>query len=127
MTAHADDIAALRRLLEGVEGFAERMGWRRVNPKADGLPVRYATYWTNGRRVVHPRWDRANRHDIALAVGVAMEMLRERLGMSIVQALQAIQERVVINAVHDRSGRLLPLLADVLCEPAGREGSHAPD
>lgn len=103
---HADDIAALRRLLEGVEGFAGKMGWQ----------------WTKRRRHIPPDLRGITSHDIALAVGAAMEMLRERHGVRHLGRL--IAEAVPDDAEFGSKGspRLLPLLADILC--GGRDDGH---
>lgn len=117
MTAHADDIAALRRLLEGVEGFAAKAKWRRIPSEevAGG-------WWMRPNRdgAIGPEFRGVDDCDIALAVGVTMEMLRERHGVRHLGRL--IAEAVPDDAEFGSKGspRLLPLLADVLCG-AGRE------
>lgn len=116
---HADDIAALRRLLEGVEGFAGKMGWERRRLAGVGREgwSTHVGHWLDLSCV------QANQHDIDQAVGVAMEMLRERHGVRHLGRL--IAEAVPDDAEFGSKGspRLLPLLADVLCEPGGREGA----
>lgn len=121
MTAHADDIAALRRLLEGEEGFDQRIGfWTYRDQK--GAIVGYSVLREEDR-YLSPDLARAEQCDLDRAVGAAMEMLRERHGVRYLGRL--IAEAVPDDAEFGSKGspRLLPLLAEVLCEPAGREGA----
>lgn len=116
---HADDIAALRRLLEGVDGFDQKIGfWTYRDQK--GAIVGYSVLREEDR-YLSPDLARAEQCDLDRAVGAAMEMLPNG-----VRVYAYGGHWMVTHHDRERDGdgpRLLPLLADVLCEPAGREGA----